>query len=347
MLAQDDRLTRRVGAITIVVLLAAIVFFVFIAGHLELGKRVRMAAYFRGTGGLREGAPVIVAGREIGAIESIQRSPHGAPGPLDGEEGVVAMIVLDADMADRIARGGDVFIAGRGAFAARHLEIGPSPNPDAAPIYDGYAVRGIDPPTLDRVLQRTWDNLTTAKQFVDDIAPEFDQLRAQLVTLSATIDNLVPPNMVGAASLAIEVRGMLDELRTLRETALGGDVGLAKISAVLERGRATIAQVRRTLDLLAERATLLAASVDKVRARLGERGPAAIAQVELAIARVRAAMAKIDPLLAKLADINARIARGEGSIGKLATDPEFPEDAKDLGKIMKREPWKIFARPPN
>jgi hypothetical protein len=26
-------------------------------------------------------------------------------------------------------------------------------------------------------------------------------------------------------------------------------------------------------------------------------------------------------------------------------DPEFPEGAKDLGKIMKRQPWKIIARP--
>jgi hypothetical protein len=27
-------------------------------------------------------------------------------------------------------------------------------------------------------------------------------------------------------------------------------------------------------------------------------------------------------------------------------DPEFPEDAKELGKILKRQPWKIIGRPP-
>jgi hypothetical protein len=345
LLAQDAKLTRWVGAITIVVLTGAIVFFVFIAGHLELGTRVRMAVYFKQTGGLREGAPVIVAGRTIGSIESIARSPHGAPGPLQGEEGIVAMLEIAGGDAARIARGGDVFIAGRGPFAARHLEIGPAPDPDAAPLYDGYQVRGIDPPTLDRVLQRTWDNLTTAKQFIADIAPELDALRAQLVILSETIDNLVPPNVVGVASLAIEVRGLLAELRTLREVALGGDAGLERLDAVLARGRATIAQARRTLDLLGERAGVLAAGVDRLRDRIGPRGTAAVASVELAIARVREAMAKVDPLLAKLQDINARIARGEGSLGRLASDPEFPEDAKELGKILKRAPWKIFARP--
>jgi hypothetical protein len=50
-------------------------------------------------------------------------------------------------------------------------------------------------------------------------------------------------------------------------------------------------------------------------------------------------------LLAKVAEINARIARGEGSLGKLMKDPEFPEDAKALGKIMKRQPWRIIQRP--
>ena len=36
---------------------------------------------------------------------------------------------------------------------------------------------------------------------------------------------------------------------------------------------------------------------------------------------------------------------GEGSLGRLMADPEFADDAKDLGKIMKRHPWRILERP--
>jgi len=67
--------------------------------------------------------------------------------------------------------------------------------------------------------------------------------------------------------------------------------------------------------------------------------------VEQTIVAIRAVLDKVDPLLANAAELADRIARGEGSIGRLLQDPEFPEDTKDLGKIMKRQPWKIIARP--
>ena len=30
---------------------------------------------------------------------------------------------------------------------------------------------------------------------------------------------------------------------------------------------------------------------------------------------------------------------------KLSRDPEFPEDAKALGKMLKRSPWRIIGHP--
>jgi hypothetical protein len=80
-----------------------------------------------------------------------------------------------------------------------------------------------------------------------------------------------------------------------------------------------------------------------VRARLGDGG--AIAKLELAIERVRAVTAKLDPLLAQIEALETGIARGEGSLLKLLHDPELPEDMKELGKVLKRQPWKIIQRP--
>ena len=70
-----------------------------------------------------------------------------------------------------------------------------------------------------------------------------------------------------------------------------------------------------------------------------------IARGQAVLAQIKEAIAKVDPLLAKVEEINQRIARGEGSLGRLMNDPEFPEDAKELGKILKRHPWRVIDRP--
>src|SRR5207302_9632041 len=67
----SELLAARVGAVSLAVLGAAIVFFVFVYSRIEWGVRDRVRVYFHRTGGLREGAPLVVAGRAIGHIESI------------------------------------------------------------------------------------------------------------------------------------------------------------------------------------------------------------------------------------------------------------------------------------
>jgi ABC-type transporter Mla subunit MlaD len=335
LLAQDERLTRSVGACVLVLLAAAITFVVFVYDELELRDRVRIDVTFEQAGGLREGAPFVVAGRAVGEVESIGLVPQG---------GVVVTVAILKDEAARITRGGDVFVTSRGALGARYLEIGPAPADGPSLAENSSPLRGREPPSIDRVMQRTWDNLNVAKDFAAAVRPEMDALRARLAELGTTLEQL-SPNLVGVAGLGVEVSGLMAEARTLRDVTLGGDAGRAQMTDVIAQARATFARARGLLDELRPRLRALQASTGALRARLGERGPAAIAAVELAIDRIRAAIDKVDPLLAKVQDLNARIARGEGSLGKLANDPEFPEDAKALGKIMKRQPWRVIQRP--
>jgi phospholipid/cholesterol/gamma-HCH transport system substrate-binding protein len=346
VIAQDERITRRVGALTLALGLAATVFVVFIYDQIELRSRTRIAIYFTQTGGLYEGAPVVIAGREVGTIEAIALSPRNAPNtPLAGVEGVAVTIALLTDDAERIPRGGDFFVTSKGAIGARFLELGPSPTPDGPSLADDpRPILGRDLPSADRVIQRTWDNLNVARAFADAIRPELDTLRAALRDLRTTLEQL-SPNIVGVAGLGVEVSGLVDEARTLRDTGLGGEPGRAKIDTTIAETRAMLARAKATLDTLRGKATLLVSSSAALRTRLGEKGPAALASVELMIDRLRTAIDKVDPLLAKVDELNARIARGEGSIGKLMKDPEFPEDAKAVGKYLKRHPWKVFQRP--
>jgi hypothetical protein len=342
LLAQDERLTRRVGAVVLLLLAFGIAFAIFIAPRLEWGSHIRIRVYFQHTGGLREGAALIVAGRAIGRIEAISPVPPGAKSPLGGVPGVAVTVAVSAGAAERVRRDGDVFVASRGALSERYLEIGPSGG--AAPLLaEGDELRGRDPPTLDRVLERTWANLTTSADFARAVRPEAEALRREVARLGETLEVVAAEAaQAGGASAFGDLALLRLEARALREVGLGGDAGLARLDAVIAGSRALIARARGELDALGAAADRLAAGTGALRARVGG---ASLDKFVLATARARLALDKVDPLLAKVAELSGRIARGEGSLGRLMRDPEFPEDAKALGKLMKRQPWKIIDRP--
>jgi hypothetical protein len=223
-------------------------------------------------------------------------------------------------------------------LSTRFLELGPPPGPGPT-LADGDEFRGNDPPSLDRVLQRTWDNLGIARQFAAEVRPEAQALRAEIDKLQALLVEIAPQIL-----FRTEFSQLFDETKRTY-AALGGDPGVDRIRALAGEAESTIGQVRASIAKLRVSADMLDASLDVLRARLGGKGAEAIEHIELAIERVKAAIKKVDPLLASVEAIQQRIERGEGSLLKLARDPEFPEDAKELGKILKRKPWKLLDRP--
>jgi hypothetical protein len=213
-------------------------------------------------------------------------------------------------------------------------------------ITAGAQVRGVDPPSMDRVMQRTWDNLQTTRRFVESVRPELEQLMANIDTLRATIDGVQPQagewdRLFGNAATLIA------EAQTTWNDVLGGQAGVDDLRAMMKTAGSVAALARGRIDELTARWDVLAADLARMQERLSTKGGKAFARLSDAIATVQVAMAKLEPLRAKVDAIRDRLARGQGSIGKLMKDPEFPEDAKELGKILKRQPWKIIGHPPD
>ena len=346
----SERLATRVGTVSLAVLAAAIVFFVFVYGRIEWGVRDRVRVYFHHTGGLKEGAPMIVAGRTIGHVESIALAPH-AP-LLGGDDGVVAIVAIERGAAERVGKGGDVFVSSRGALSERYLEIGPAPEP-GAPFHDGDEVVGRDPPTLDSVLNRAWTNMLAFQAFNERMQPEVAALREQVTAMEGNFDavtNTLPAVGVAAgqtAPLIADANDVIAAVTHIREVDLGGEAGLARATALVDHARTTVAHARAAIANLRAQLDALQVAVDQLRARIDAKSPQLAARLDDAIARGKSALDKVDPMLAVVAEIVDRVQRGEGTVGKLANDPEFPEDAKELGKIMKREPWRIVGHPLN
>jgi ABC-type transporter Mla subunit MlaD len=335
VLAQDPRLAQRVGAIALVVMIGAIAGVVFLLDRLELGAPVRIRVVFERASGLHERAPFVVAGQPVGRIEAI--APVVREPLLGGGIGVAVTVAIDGDQVWKVPAAGEVFVASRGALSDRYLEIAPPPVP-GPPVRDGQAIRGVDPPSLDNVLQRSWTNMTIFKLFVEAVRPELDALRAEVRQLAAQVAAL--PAVDAAAA-----RALIAAARTTYAGPLGGAPGVAALRAMLDDARATTAQLRAAIAVLAPRVDALVADAVRIHGHLAASDP--VARTAQAIASLRAALDQLDPLVAHLAELSTRLAAGEGSLGRLMTDPEFPEDAKDLGKIIKRHPWRILEKPAN
>jgi len=346
LLAQDERLTRRVGAVALVAITGAIAFFVFVYDRIELGSPTRIKVYLGHGAGLREKASLVVGGQPVGKIESIETVLHGQADVLGGNVGIVATVAIDDDQVWKVPADAVLFVASRGPLSPKYLEVAPAKH-DAEPgpsIREGAELRAIDPPSLDNVLQRMWTNTGVVRDFLEAAGPELTAMRTQLRALAANLDAIAASNpRLAAFALAVEVRGLFTEAAQTYDVGLGGESGFAHVRASLSTARTVLAQARAAIDRLQPLAARLGGDVSRITGTIATQNPSA--KLDAILAQARVSIDKIDPLLAKVDEISARIARGEGSMGRLMKDPEFPEDAKELGKVMKRHPWRIIAKP--
>ncbi len=343
----EPRAQQRVGAIMLGLILAAAVFVVAILPRLDLGGGIRARVLFEHVGALKEGAPMIVAGRTVGKVESITLLPAGAfPAghSLAATGGSVVHVRIDDDLRSMVPVDGEFFISSRGVLSDRYLEVGPGPGggePGRA-IQAGDEIRGIDPPSLDRALQRTWDNLERTRGFLEAVSPEIEALQAAVARLSATLID-VEPSPGAYARLAIELAGLAREAGQLRDTLASAGATPAELRALADRAGVTIDRARAAVARVRSAADALLADLDRVTAQAGAAAPDAIARLRSVLADGDQVMARADRLLVGTRELMAMMDRGEGSLMKLSRDPEFPEDAKELGKILKRSPWRIIG----
>lgn len=347
LLAQDPRLTRRVGAIALAVIAGGFVFFVFLYDRIEIGARTRIQVYLGHGAGLRENAALVAGGQPIGRVEAITNVLHGASPTLGGEVGIVATVAIDGDQTWKVPRDAVLFVTSRGPLAPKYLEVAPLVHgaAPAPPIVEGALVRAIDPPSLDNVVQRMWTNTGIVRAFLEEVGPELAAFRAQLRALAENLDAIAASDpRLAALALGVQLRGLVFEAERTYAVGLGGESGLSHVRATVAAARSTLAQARGAIDRLQPLAAKLGGEVARIAGTVAAQA-SPVAKVDAILAQAKVAIDKIDPLLAKVDELSARIARGEGSMGRLMKDPEFPEDAKELGKVMKRHPWRIIAKP--
>ena len=330
----DERLTRRVGAAVLAIAAMTVVFVVMVLPRLERGG-VDVTIHFTEATGIVEGAPVRVAGRTIGHVRTIGMTPSGRGG------GIGVVIRLDRAWADRIPVNSDFFVDARSPLAPRYIAIGPPPGhaEPARAVRDGDQVLGIDPPNLDRVLQRTWDNLNEVSDFLDAIRPASKRIDAAIDRLTATVATIAP-----GVELRARMSAAIDEARGLVATLRDGGLDPASIGALG-------AKVDACASHLGAAITELRGQVADVRAALAlasarDVAPALRARLTSALDGADRALAQASSLADGLRGLTHDATDGHGAAAAFLSDLELVDDVKALTRDLKNRPWRVAAPQP-
>ncbi|MEM9489729.1 MAG: SPFH domain-containing protein, partial [Myxococcota bacterium] len=116
----------------------------------------------------------------------------------------------------------------------------------------------------------------------------------------------------------------------------GGD-----LTALAARGQRTAERAAAVLGELRGQLAIVRGQLVQVGDRVAQ--PALRQRLSAALSRAEDALARAEGIAATAADLADMLRRGEGTVGRLLTDPEFPEDAKQLGRIIKRQPWRLIG----
>lgn len=342
----DERIARRVGVV-VMALIAALAACVMLVDCSRLRPGIDVTIHYAHIGQLAEGADVQIAGRVVGKVSAVQLLPAAAvrdpKHPLHPAGGVAVHVRLQERYAGWAMTDSDYFITAKGVIGEAYIEIGPGQvvRADRRGLRDGDQLRGADPARMDQVLVRSFQNATEFRRLLDDVAPAARELRDALERLSETLRAIEPePGAYAALGAGIaRFRLALDSL-TAGWAAEG--LGPGDLFALAEAAGAFADRARAELALVGAALDRLRADLDRVR---GSIPPGLADRLDRAIAGARQSVAKIDRIVATGQELAQRIERGQGTVGALLNDPEFIDDAKQLGKILKREPWRVIGHP--
>lgn len=313
----------------------------------RLRPGIDVAVLYRHVGSLAEGADVELAGRTIGVVKSITLLPPSAvrdpSHPLHPDGGVSVHLRLQKRYAGWTALNSEIVITTKGIVGEPYLEIGPPAGGAARerPLREGDRVRGVDPARMDQVLLHGYLNMTAFRALLDDIAPSARDLRDQLGQLGDTL-RAIEPSPGAYSRLGDSLGQLADQFDEMRTRWRAGDVDPGEIVRLAGAARALFDRAGGELGRTGEGIDRLAADIRRIRGRI----PADLGdRLQVAVANARAAVTRLQHITQVAKELAQRVERGRGTIGALLHDPEFIDDAKKLGKIIKRQPWKVLGHP--
>ena len=303
----DDR--RRLSLAVGVFLLAALVVGAYALLSLGTGtglleRRYRLVTYFEDVQGLVVGAPVRLAGKDVGQVEFVTF------GPLDEQRPPVRVVLLVArDVQDRVRSDSVASIGTIGLLGDKYVAISMGTSAGRV-LEDEQELASVSPIDLSMAVVRgteAIDNVATLAENLNRVVGSFHEAMGGQRLADAT---------AAAAKAAEDLGGVVREVREgngllhslIYDNYAGGEV--ASVSHSLARLEQILREVNEGDGLLHELIYTPANEHELLR------------QAEAATTRLASALRKVD--------------EGEGTLGLLVNDPTLYYDLKALAGGTKR-----------
>jgi phospholipid/cholesterol/gamma-HCH transport system substrate-binding protein len=325
--ANSSVVTIRVGAI-IAAGLAIICFAIFSIGHgTRMLKRTDVIeTHFHRINGLQSGAPVSLAGVNIGAVQSI-----GFPDDPHADYVVVKLWIVDTDLP-RVRSDSVAQIDTMGLLGDKYIEISGG-NPQSPSLAPGDLLAAQDPFDLQALLQKPgidkmMDNMVDITQSLQSILASIDKghgILAELVKGGGGDDKHPPLTLADLRTtfdnmnkLAMQMNIMLDKVnhgRGLAGAMMSDQTDGKKLLDEVQQAAATMRDTAQKVTML----------VDKFN-----RGNGAVQRLLSDQQYANQLLANMQTSLADMKDILRKIDAGQGSVGLAVNDPTLYYDAKNF-----------------
>lgn len=254
-------------------------------------ERYRLVGYFENVQGLIDGAPVHLAGKEIGRVEEVAFGPFGG-----GRAPVRVDLLLDADVRDRIRSDSVARIGTIGLLGDKYVAVSMG-TPEGRILEDGDVLDTATPPDLNQVAEQgvqALENITELTANANEVLGAFGERMGGAKAAEAVI---------AVSEMVEKVQRGEGLLHSLIYDRYEGS-GVESIEGALASLEDILQQIRHGDGVLH---TLIYDSP---------------AEQDLVLQAVEAG--------ARLNSILAKVDAGEGTLGLLLTDPTLYEDLKQL-----------------
>jgi phospholipid/cholesterol/gamma-HCH transport system substrate-binding protein len=251
----------------------------------------RLVTHFDNVQGLVEGAPVRLAGKDVGTVESVSF------GPLGGEHPPVRVVLrIDAEVQDRIRSDSSATIGTIGLLGDRYVEVSLG-GLEGSVLAEGSELSAVSPPDIAEVVARGREALSSVAELagnLNHVVKDFD---------STMGGRRIAESAAGFAEFVEEIRTGEGLLHSLIYDRYQGS-GVESIESSLATLENILAEIRHGDGVLHTLIYGRPADQDLVMQAL-EAG-----------AHLNSILEKVD--------------RGEGTLGLVVSDPTLYEDLKLL-----------------